>query len=394
MRPDFPLTPESVALVARICAGLDGLPLAIELAAARVNLLSPQAILARLEQRFELLAEEGPAGQARHRTLKETIDWTYGLLDEGERALLARLSVFARSWSLDAADAVCGTPGSHRIGEMLNTFASLIDKSLVRQGDGADGEPRFAMIETIRHYARDRLEERDERDEIHLRHARRYLALVEAAEPELVGPGQIAWLARLDEETDNVWAALAWSVEHRERELAMRIAGALPRYWSLRGHGAEARRRLEPMLAETEGVPVAVVAKAFFAAGYAALGQGDLSVAAAHFERSLGLAEEVGETQQAAAALAQLGWLLTTTGRHEEARAAALRALALLEGAEDATTASGAYSVLAAVALAGERRRRGDAALRAGSRAAARARRPSSDRELDPRSRPQGHRSE
>ena len=354
VRPDFPLTPDSVALVARICAGLDGLPLAIELAAARVNLLSPQAILTRLQQRFELLAEEAPAGQARHRTLKETIDWTYELLDEGERGLFARLSVFAGSWSLDAADAVCGTPGSHHIGEMLNAFASLIDKSLVRQGDGADGEPRFAMIETIRHYARDRLAERDERDEIHLRHARRYLALVEAAEPELVGPGQIAWLARLDEEADNVWAALAWSVEHREQELAMRIAGALPRYWSLRGHAAEARLRLEPLLAETESVPVAVVAKACFAAGYAALGQGDLAVAAEHFERSLGLAEEVGETRQAAAALAQLGWLLTATGRHEEARAAALRALALLEGAEDATTASGAYSVLAAVALAGE----------------------------------------
>ena len=349
VKPDFALTAETAPAVAAICARLDGLPLAIELAAARVNLLSPQAILARLEERFEFLAEGGPGLPVRQQTLRNALDWTCALLSEKERVLLARLSVFAGGWSLEAAEAVCGEPGSGGVGEMLNGFASLVDKSLVRQRDGIDGEPRFEMLETIRAYALERLEERGEAEAIRRRHALRYLALAEAAEPELAGPGQNAWLDRLDEEEDNIWAALDWTLAH-EVELGLRLAGSLVRFWSMRGAAEEGYRWLRAALAASDGVPGAIVAKARFAAGYAAIGLGDFLEARGHMEESLELARAVGDERAEGAALAQLGWLLLAAGEHERAREAAARALIRSEAAGDKVTASGALNTLAELA--------------------------------------------
>lgn len=349
VKPDFALTAETAPAVAAICARLDGLPLAIELAAARVNLLSPQAILARLEERFEFLAEGGPGLPERQQTLRGALDWTCALLSEKERVLLARLSVFAGGWSLEAAEAVCSEPGGGGVGEMLNAFASLVDKSLVRQRDGIDGEPRFEMLETIRAYALERLEERGEAEAIRRRHALRYLALAEAAEPELAGPGQNAWLDRLDEEEDNVWAALDWTLEH-DVELGLRLAGSLVRFWSMRGAAEEGYRWLGAALARSDGVPGAIVAKARFAAGYAAIGLGDFLEARGHMEESLELARAVGDERAEGAALAQLGWLLLAAGEHERAREAAARALVRSEAAGDKVTASGALNTLAELA--------------------------------------------
>ena len=349
VKPDFELTPDSAPTVAAICSRLDGLPLAIELAAARVNLLSPQAILTRLEEPFAFLTEGGRGLPDRQQTLRNAIDWTCGLLSEKERTLLARLSVFAGGWSLEAAEAVCADPGGSGVGEMLNGFASLVDKSLVRQRDGISGEPRFGMLETIRVYAAERLDERGEADEIRRRHAQRYLALVQAAEPELAGPGQNAWLDRLDEEEGNVWGALEWTLAH-DVELGLRLAGSLVRYWSMRGASEDAHRWLAAALARSEGVPGAIVAKARFAAGYAALGQGDFLGARGHLEESLELARAVGDEQAEAAALAQLGWLLLASGEHERAREVAARSLIRSESAGDKVTASGALSTLAELA--------------------------------------------
>jgi non-specific serine/threonine protein kinase len=350
VRPGFELTGDNARAVVAICARLDGLPLAIELAASRINLLPPHAILSRLEERFDLLGDQASAAPTRHRTLREAIDWTYDLLGDDERRLVARLGVFAGSWSLETADAVCGTPGSPRIGELLNALAALVDTSLVRQREGNDGEPRFEMLETIRHYARDRLDELGDADVVRERHARRYVALAEAAEPELAGAGQLAWLSRLDDEQENVWAAAAWACEHRQVELGLRIVSALARFWSLRGRGEEARRWLDLGLAASAGVPVDVVARGVFAAGYAALGHGEFDTAEQYYRQSLELAGSIGDRKGEAAALAQLAWLQAMTGRHASARQSALVALRLSEGASDAVTASGACTALAAVA--------------------------------------------
>ena len=235
-------------VVAGICRRLDGLPLAIELAAARVKLLSPQAILAGIENRLDPLT--GSADEllpARQRALRDAIDWSYELLEPSERTLLAQLGVFAGGCSLELADAVCGDDLG--LGEVFERLASLVDKSLVRQLDGDDGEPRFGLLEAIRDYALERLQATGELDGLRRKHAERYLELVESAEPELTRANQALWLHRLDEESDNIRAALSWTIVAGEVEVGLRLAGALVPFWSLRGLKAEGRHWLAEVLA-------------------------------------------------------------------------------------------------------------------------------------------------
>lgn len=350
VKPGFDLTDENAGAVAGICRRLDGLPLAIELAAARVKLLSPQAILGRLENRLDLLTGGAHDVPTRQRTLRDAIDWSYNLLDPPEQALLARLGVFAGGCSLEVADAVCGH--QMKLGEVFEGLASLVDKSLVRQSDGADGEPRFRLLETIREYALERLAEQGELEELHRRHAERYLELVLAAEPELTRANQALWLDRLDEEKDNIRAALTWAVAAGEIELGLQLAGALVRFWSTRGLMGEGRRWLGEALAASEGVPHGTLAKAYFAAGYAALGEGDFAPAKEAFERSLELAREVGDRNAEAATLAQLAWLAMSAGQYEEASELAEKSSELATELGDKLTASGALSTLAEIAAA------------------------------------------
>jgi predicted ATPase/predicted Ser/Thr protein kinase len=352
VKPGFELTDENAAAVAGICRRLDGLPLAIELAAARVKLLSPQAILSRLESSLELLTGGAHDLPTRQRTLRDAIDWSYNLLEPPEQALLARLGVFAGGCSLEVADAVCGD--QMQLGEVFEGLASLVDKSLVRQSDGADGEPRFRLLETIREYALERLEAQGELDQLHRRHAERYLELVLAAEPELTRANQALWLNRLDEENDNIRAALAWTVAAGEVELGLQLAGALVRFWSTRGLMGEGRRWLGEALAASEGVAPATLAKAYFASGYAALGEGDFVPAKEAFERSLELAKEAGERSAEAATLAQLAWLAMSAGQYEEASQLAEQSTELATETGDKLTASGAVSTLAEIAAAND----------------------------------------
>jgi len=346
VKPAFELTGENRDAVEQICGRLDGLPLAIELAAARVKLLPPQAILARLGQRLDLLTGGAADLPARQRTLRDAIDWSYKLLGPAEQALLARLGVFSGGCSLELAEAVCADGAD--IGAVLDGIASLVDKSLVRQWDGGDGEPRFGLLESIRAYALERLEERGELEERRRRHAERFLALVEAAEPELTRANQAVWLERLDEAADNIRAALAWAVGAGEGEIALRLAGALVRFWSTRGLLEEGRRALADALAACGvGVDPAILAKAYFAAGYTALGEGDFAAAKADFERSLETADDRGR----GAALAQLAWL-GMAARDPGARELAERSLALAEAAGDKLTQSGALGTLAELAAA------------------------------------------
>ena len=350
VKPSFALDDENAEAVAAICHRLDGLPLALELAAARVKLLSPQAILSRLEKRLDLLTGGAEDLPKRQRTLRDAIDWSHNLLEPSEQTLLARLGVFAGGCSLELADAVAGE--GMALGASFEALASLVDKSLVRQRDGAEGEPRFVLLETIREFALERLEQGGELDDLRRRHAARFLELVEAAEPELTRANQALWLDRLDEENDNIRAALTWAVGAGEIELALRLAGALVRFWSTRGLMREGRARLAEALAAPGSVEPATLAKAHFAAGYAAVGEGDFVDARTDFERSLELAREAVDERAEGAALAQLAWLASVGGEPERARELAEQSAELAERVGDKLTASGAATTLADLAAA------------------------------------------
>jgi predicted ATPase len=352
VKPSFELTDENLGAVAEICRRLEGIPLAIELAAARVKLLTPEQIVGRLgEKRLSFLT--GGSGEQRE-TLRDAIEWSYNLLDAGGRSLFARLGVFVGGASLETAEAVAGQPLGLEFGEVLDGVASLVDNGLVRQVEGADGEPRFRMLETIREYALERLAETGDLDDARNRHLNRYAQLAETAEPELTRAGQAAWLERLTEENDNIRAALAWSFESGQVELGLRLAGALVRFWSIRGLMTEGRRWLTEALAAAMGVQPAVLAKAYFAAGFAALGQGDYPQAMPFFEESLELAREAGESRLEAQALQQIGWLVMTRGAYEEAhkeraRELAEQALELARQIGDKLVQSGALNILAEI---------------------------------------------
>jgi len=349
-RPGFELTAENAAAVADICARLDGIPLAIELAAARVKLLPPQALQGRLERRLDVLTGGAADLPARQRTLRGAIDWTYDLLDPADQTMLARLGVFVGGTTFEGAEAVAGGSSGLELGQVMDALGSLVDKGLLRQGEGADGEPRFSMLRTIREYALGRLEEAGEDVEVRERHAGRFLQLVEMAEPELAGVNQAAWLAKLDEEVGNIQAAAGWALDAGRIELALRFAGALIRFWSIRGLMAEARERLARALAADVEVPAAVRAKAEFAAGYAALGLGELAEAETHFAASLELA--AGDPAAEAAARAQLAWIGVTRAAGDEAPLAlATESLDQARAVDAKGTASGALHTLAELAL-------------------------------------------
>ena len=355
VRPDFELTEGNALAVADICTWLDGIPLAIELAAARVKLLQPQALRGRLQRRLDLLTGGSTDLPERQQTLRGAIDWSVGLLDEVQQAVLARLGTFVGGCSLEAAEVVVGEPLGLGIGELVDSLTALADKSLARHLEGADGEPRFSMLETIREYALDRLAERGELEEARRLHAAHFLEVVETAEPELARANQAVWLERLDQETGNIRTAITWALEAGETELALRFGGALVRFWSIRGYMSEGREWLHDALENADGAPFVVRARAEFAAGYGALGLGELSEAESHFRRSLEFSS--GNTGAEAAARAQLAWIAMTSLNDGDTDVAGL-ATASLRGArevDDKRTAAGALGTLAELAL-----RRGD----------------------------------
>jgi predicted ATPase len=288
----FELTAGNAAAVAEICRRLDGLPLAIELAAARVRLLPPQALASRLDQRFSVLTGGARDLPERQQTLRNTLEWSFGLLPAGEQALFARLGVFAGSFSLPAAEAVgAGSPDEGRAGRpgpVMDTLGALVDSSLVRPQTGG-GEPRFALLETIREYARERLREGGDWVPAHDRHAAYFLALAEPAAADLAGLGQLAWLDRLETEHDNLWAAMSWLVDHGPLEQAAHLSLVTTRFWWLRGHVAEYARLGDDFVAGSKDLPPYQHALALTQAGFIFIGNGDPARAQAVFEQSLPL---------------------------------------------------------------------------------------------------------
>ncbi|TMK73042.1 MAG: tetratricopeptide repeat protein [Actinobacteria bacterium] len=350
VRSDFELTADNLDAVVDVCAGVDGLPLAIELAAAWMKLLTPNEVLARFEQRLELLTGGGRDLPSRHQTLRGAIDWSHELLEPDAQLLMSRLAVFSHGWTLAAAEAVAAD-SQDPLG-VVEGLSSLADASLVRRLEVAAGESRFAMLQTIQEYALYRLIERGEVEDVRRRHAEYFAGLAEQAEPELVGPDQDAWLRKLDDETANLRTALRWSLESGELAPGLRIAGALPRFWSIRGHMPEGRAWLELALGQPADVPAAIRARALFASGYAALGLGDFGAALQRFEEALRLFRELDDARGVAQCLAQLGWLATTRDDHERAVSVSQESLTLARDLGDKRTASVALSNLAEIAAA------------------------------------------
>ncbi len=312
VKPDFQLTNANARAIAEICVRLDGLPLAIELAAARIKLLPPQALLGRLDQRLALLTGASRDVPARQQTLRNTIAWSYNLLDAKEQRLFRRLSVFVGGCTLEAVEALCIALDDGETAERtLDRVASLIDKSLLQQIEIEGQEPRLVMLETIREYGVERLNVNGETEAAQQAHAEYYLTLAEKAEPELAGPQQSVWLERLEREYDNLRAVLQWSLERGEVEysieMALRLAGALRRFWEVRAHWNEGRNFLERALAESKKVAVPVQLKVLKAAAHLAYVQGDTDRSEALSEESLARCKEVGDMGGIALSLRLLG---------------------------------------------------------------------------------------
>jgi predicted ATPase/DNA-binding CsgD family transcriptional regulator/predicted metal-dependent hydrolase len=331
-RPDFALTETNAAAVAAICARLDGLPLALELAAARITVLSPRALITRLEQRLPLLTSGPQDAPARQRTLRETLAWSYDLLTPDEQALFRRLAVFNGGFTLDAAAAV--NRGTEF--EPVDGVASLLAQSLVQREEARDGESRFTLLETIREYGLERLAASGEAEITRRAHAMHFLTLAEQAESGLTGPDQVTWLDRLEREHDNLRAALAWSAESVDgEEFGLRLAAALWQFWEIRGHITEGRRRLAAALERSETVSPALRAKAFNAGGNLARDQADYAQAVAYHQQSLALWRELGDQRGMARSLNNLGLVARETGDFAQALQLAAEALALFEEVGD-----------------------------------------------------------
>jgi non-specific serine/threonine protein kinase len=338
VEPRFALTGRNAPVVARLCARLDGLPLAIELAAASVRVLSVEQILARLDEGVRLVTGDERTAPARHRTLDATLDWSHRLLGDEERVAFRGMAVFAGGFDLAAAEAVCpDAPAANA--DVLDVLAGLVDRSLALKEEH-DGEARYRLLEPIRPYARARLAESGEERAVRDRHAGHYLEVAERAERAVRGPEQVAWLDRLGREHANLRAALRWYLDSERADLALRLGTALWQYWRVRGHRQEAIGWLEEALErDTRGSP-ALRARALRLAGTFADLRCELRRARACLEESLALWRRVDDPGGLAATLCDLARVLARAAREpgDQERAMALfdEALALQREAGDA----------------------------------------------------------
>jgi predicted ATPase/DNA-binding SARP family transcriptional activator len=352
--PAFVLSGGNAAAVAEICRRLDGLPLAIELAAARVRLLPPPELLARLDHPLAVLTGDPRDAPDRHRTLRATIAWSHDLLTPAEQDLFARLAVFVGGFTMEAVEWFTAkgrthawsptTPDAPRphsptfhspASDTLDLVASLVDQSLLRQSVRPGAAARLAMLETNREYARERLEFRGEAETARRCHADLYLALAESAEPELQGPDQTTWLHRLETEHDNLRQALITFHESGDGEEQLRLAAALWRFWWQRGFFSEGRRWLEQAIAEGDAAGPALHATAHDGAGALAESQGDLPAAAVHHETALSLRRESGDRRGEARSLVDFGIIADKMGEPERAQQLFEDALAIARAEAD-----------------------------------------------------------
>jgi predicted ATPase/class 3 adenylate cyclase len=365
-RADFVLSAAHAPAVAEICHRLDGLPLAIELAAAHVRILPLPTLLARLDRRFPLLTR-GPSDlPARQRTLRGAIAWSHDLLDVAGQQLFRRLSVFVSGCTLDAAEVVLGhiraTGGSHESApheviqplrsttSMFDELVDLVDKSLLRQAEGRDGEPRFVMLETLREFATEQLAQSDDANAVAPRHAAYYKALAERADSQFFGPDQLVWLNRLETEHDNLVAALDW-YRANDTVAGLELAGKLAQFWELRGLRIEGRRWLSGFLVATQGDTPAR-ARAFLGEGVLAAGQGEFGQSNDLCDRSLAVFQKLGDRHGIAQVYLRRGAMAQLRGSYSQAQTQLDQCLVIFQELGDRRGAGQAYhhlGILAAV---------------------------------------------
>lgn len=353
--PDFGLTNSNARVIAEICIYLDGLPLAIELAAARIKLLPPQALLARLEHRLQLLTGGAKDAPMRHQTLWNTLSWSYDLLDVHEQQLFRLLSVFVGGCTLDAVEAVCNVAHDLQL-PILDSVASLLDKSLLQQMERDGGEPRLLMLETIREYGFVCLAASGELDRTWRAHASYYLGLAEEAEPFLTSAEEWKWLERLQRDHENLRAALHWSLERGkgapyDAEVAVRLAGALWRFWWTRGFLKEGRSFLAKALTVSEQCGPPVRAKALNGAGMLAFYQDDYATAEKWCGESLALYRELDDRQGVATSLNLLGQIAAWKSNYQVAASLEAESLALYRKIGDMWGIASSLGTLAAVTI-------------------------------------------
>ncbi len=330
VKPDFEVTNVNAPAVAKICVRLDGLPLAIELAAARVKFFAPQALLTRLEQGLALLTGGARDLPARQQTLRGAINWSYDLLSPQEQQLFRRLSVFVDGWTWEAAEVVCRVAGE-LAADVLDGLLSLVDKSLLRQQDSTEGEPRFGMLQLLREFGLEHLAVSGEMEIVRGAHADYYLWLAEEAFPELAGPQQIRWFERLEWEHENLGMALSWLLERAHMEVqtkegreqserTLRLCVALFPFWYNRGYFREGWSFLERTLAMREGVNASLRARVLYNAGFLLWDMDDLERVEALAEESLTLYRELGETAGVARSLCLLGAVAWRRSQYAAAR--------------------------------------------------------------------------
>jgi predicted ATPase/class 3 adenylate cyclase len=331
VKPGFGLDDESTVAVAEICQRLDGLPLAIELAAARIKLFSPRALLARLDRRLEVLSGGARDLPARHRTLRHAMTWSYDLLEPGEQAVFRRLSVFASAFSVDAAETICQAGGDPGL-DALDGVTALIDKSFLQQRSSDEGEPRFAMLETVREFALEQLDASDDSKAIRNAHADLFLSIAEKAASELTGPDQAQWVATLQRELDDLRTAFDWTIRSGDASRALRMGAALHRFFIIRGLHTEGRKRLNAVLALAhDNVDDSVRTRVLAAAAILAFEQSDLADASTLLQQALDNDRRAGNTRGVAETLNHMGWVAFCAGDLERAQTLTEEALALHE---------------------------------------------------------------
>ncbi|MGE5176161.1 MAG: protein kinase domain-containing protein [Hyphomicrobiales bacterium] len=350
-QPSFALTDANAVAVASICRRVDGIPLAIELAAARVKVLAPEQILARLEDRFKLLTGGSRTALARQQTLRAAVDWSYELLAPPERTLLDRLSVFAGGFTLDSVEQVCADESLDVI-DLLDMLAHLVDRSLVVTEEVAAGELRYRLLETIRDYGREKLDGSGARPAVRDRHAAHFLALAAEAEPELTGPSQGAWLDRLEREHDNLRTAITFFRETGDAPRGLRIGGALWRFWDLRGKWGEGRAQLASLLAIPGSAAAEARTGALYGAAVLARKTGDYATAGARLTEGLSAARTQGDKAAIGLMLFELANVANEQEKYAEARPIYEESLALRRELGDRRGVSAAVHNLGVIAAA------------------------------------------
>jgi non-specific serine/threonine protein kinase len=363
-RPGFELTAQNASAVVQVCLRLDGIPLALELAAARINMLTVQQIASRLDDSLGLLTGGSRTAPDRQRTLRGTLDWSYALLSEPERALFARLAVFASGWTLEAAEAVCADADLSAMA-VLDYLGSLVNKSLVAAEERGQSV-WYRFLDPLRAYAMEKLISSDELLGVRSRHRDWYVQLAERFEKEWRGPQQLAWSRNIDREQANIRAALRFCLDRCDIAEGLRLAGALLRFWDLHGRLTEGRAWLAELLeASTTSVPDSIRAKALGAAGFLAVYQGDRQAANPHLAEALRLYRVLGDDSGIAFALITLG---TNAQTHDSATAQALceEGLGVARRAGDRVGAYWALHMLARLALRQRDYDRGQALIEEG----------------------------